>query len=490
MYYKKIDSVKEYVFDITSLAQVWYDGEDSNKTGANGIVLKAYSDTANAYAMFSTINNKAANNNYFTPLFVIHYRDTKGLDGRWTYNSQSAGGAGTGNVNLFTGNLVFAHDDIATNGEILPLTVSHVYNTHQSAEQYEYRKDQLNSTPVYGGATVGMGFKLSIQETIAYQEIDNQDWYVYNDADGTELYFFYDSTKGKYISEDGYDLTLTISNNVYTMSDSVGNTKKFNSSGMLYEQKDLHGNKKTITYSNGRIATVTHTPAGGTAKTQLTFTYNSAGALQKITNAEDTTEYVSFEYSSTPRGTVSANNAGYLRTVTHSKGAGNCTYEYFDGGRLKYAIDSATGTKLVYQYNQTQNYSAEYAMIDSVSEYNSSGTMGQKIGFIYGAETTAVRTSGKDDAYGNSDDLLTHYVFDDQGRTISAYSTNLTKTEVYGASNAEYSPTQQGSKKNHTITKDSASGVPAINLLKNHNAESGSNWSMYNSGTGYTTTLT
>ncbi|MBQ7047567.1 MAG: RHS repeat protein, partial [Clostridia bacterium] len=110
--------------------------------------------------------------------------------------------------------------------------------------------------------------------------------------------------------------------------------------------------------------------------------------------------------------------------------------------------------------------------------------------FEYSPETTTVKTSGNDDAYGTADDLHTHYVFDDQGRTVSAYTTNLGKTEVYGASNAEYSPTVQGSKKNDTIIKDSVSGVPAVNLLSHSSFEAATGWSIIKSGTGYSSVYT
>ncbi|MBE6678841.1 MAG: hypothetical protein E7597_08625, partial [Ruminococcaceae bacterium] len=477
--YQKITaSGKKYSFDFTSLAHEWFEQENATGNCNRGLLLKT---TDNTYVGFATVNYLQSTQ--MRPAIIISYRDTKGLDGRWTYTNQSAGGAGTGSVNLFTGNLVFVHGDIATNGNILPLAVSHVYNGSQVKQQFTFVADDIH-TADYSNMTVGYGFKLSIQETVKEKSIDGETWYVYNDADGTELYFNrLKDENGNYISnvyysEDGLDLTITKSGGVYTMEDKVGNTKKFNSNGMLTEIADLHGNKKTIYYDeDDRISYVKHTPANGTEKTQLSFHYNTAGALNKIVNEEDTSEEVSFAYSTTYNGTANENNAGYLRAITYQDNLGNCTYEYFESGRLKYAIDTATGNKLVYQYKNGK--------VDSVTEYNSADTMGQKAGFIYGVETTAVRTSGNDDIYGNTDDLLTHYVFDDHGRTISAYSTNLTGTEVYGASNAEYSPTVEFSKKNHTVEKEGASGVPAINLLKNHSAESDTNWNVYYSGTGY-----
>ncbi|MDD2268910.1 MAG: hypothetical protein PHY15_05090 [Eubacteriales bacterium] len=57
------------------------------------------------------------------------------------------------------------------------------------------------------------------------------------------------------------------------------------------------------------------------------------------------------------------------------------------------------------------------------SNYGTS--IGQAVGFIYGDRETSIRSSGKDDIYENSDDILTTYVFDNQGRIICAYSSDL-----------------------------------------------------------------
>jgi len=479
--YKKVTAAgTDYTFDFTSVAHEWFEQSNADSNCSRGLLLTT---DDNNYVAFATVNYQNAEK---CPSITISYRDTKGLDSRWSYNTQSAGAAGAGAVNLFTGNLVFVHDDITTNGEILPLTVSHVYNSHYTSQQYTNVDGDIH-TADYTNMKVGKGFKLSVQESVTEKEIDDSIWYIYNDSDGTELYFYNFNGDSEYISEDGYDLSITKSNGIYTMSDSVGNTKKFNSEGKLYEIKDPFGNTRTYNYANGRVISISYKPNGGSNATQLTFIYNSNNALQKIINEQDTSQYVTFSYSATYNGTASSSYSGFLRTITHSKGVGNCSFTYTAAGRLQRVTDTATGNKLFYQYNTSKNYSASYAMIDSVTEETSSAT-GQKVSFVYGSETTAVRTSGNDDNHGNADDLLTHYVFDDHGRTVSAYSTNLSGTEVYGASNAEYSPTVQGSKKNHTITKDSVSGVPAVNLIKNSSMESTDSWSGYYSGTGYSST--
>lgn len=55
---------------------------------------------------------------------------------------------------------------------------------------------------------VGRGWKLTVQESIVERTLSTGLWLVYNDADGTEHYFYDFDNDGKYESEDGYGLTI------------------------------------------------------------------------------------------------------------------------------------------------------------------------------------------------------------------------------------------------------------------------------------------
>ncbi len=274
-------SVTDYTLDITKAMIEWYNDPD-DMMRQYGLALKPVSGSG--YVSFSTANN--SNNNDTHPMFIVSYRDTKGLEGIWQFASHSAGNTGSGNVNFYNGNLVFVRDDTATKGNILPVGISHVYNSFMSENEFTSCDDIL--TADFSNMKIGKGWKLSVQETIAKITLDNQDWYVYNDADGTELYFLPGTVNGVHLNEDGYPLYLTVSTGTYTykylLKDDYGNCKYFDSDGRLVKMDDAFGNVRNFEYTSGRLTSITCTPKNASAAQQIEFTYNSANALQTITN--------------------------------------------------------------------------------------------------------------------------------------------------------------------------------------------------------------
>jgi YD repeat-containing protein len=131
---------------------------------------------------------------------------------------------------------------------------------------------------------MGKGFKLSLQETLVSKDIDGTDYFVYNDGDGTEHYYFHYTEQNKYIAESGNGLELTVGSNgntKYTITDELGNKKYFNTNGYVTRILDVHGNKKEFVYnSSNQLTSVTSTTKGQPTETQLTLTYNTNGALK------------------------------------------------------------------------------------------------------------------------------------------------------------------------------------------------------------------
>ncbi|MBQ3598908.1 MAG: RHS repeat protein [Clostridia bacterium] len=460
------DVTKTVKFDITRLAQEWYNPQD-NIDNCHGVALVPISGNGTGHVYFYSSES------YPKPLLIIEYRDTKGLESIWTYSSHGAGSAGTGYVNGFNGNLVFVHDDISTKGSILPITVSHVYNSYLAVDDEQQEFDTA--------MPVGKGWKLSVQETLSVANIDGVEYYRYNDADGTDLYFY--KSGNVYKSEDGYGLTVTVTetenDTIATLADDYGNTKTF-VNGRITKIQDVYGNKKQFKYNtSNKLTSITYTPAGTTYEiTQLTFVYNPVGTLAQITNAQDTSDCVNFYYSTTYNGSIAQTYYNYLRKIEYPSGE-YCTYEYYSDGMLKSTYDSDTGYTVTYTYNGFR--------VATVAE--SVGTsQGQKIGFEYADKYFSVRSSGKDDIYDNTDDLYTVTLFDNYGRAICSYTEDY-YGNVYGASYAKYTENDVGLKTNNKLTVSSVKGITAENLIKDGDCESVDEWTTEYSGSGYSAAL-
>ena len=165
-------------------------------------------------------------------------------------------------------------------------------------------------------------------------------------------------------------------------------------------------------------------------------------------------EAMLFKYSDTPTGAVSTSAKAYLREAVYVSNTGenmvdnawkvyyegvfinesiktNATtyYTYDTAGRLTGAKDGESGYEIKYTYSSGKVF--------AVQEFGANGSAGQKIGFVYYSGYTMVRASGKDDVYGNTDDVVTNYMFDGEGRVISSYSSDIGRTDIYGVANGD-----------------------------------------------------
>jgi hypothetical protein len=135
-------------FDITDLYKRWYAGETPNY----GVML-----TSSNYAVFFSSRNSTSEDCH--PYFRVVYVNSTGLEGRFSYSGHSVGRAGSGNVNLFSGNLTFSFDDAAINNGVMPISVSHVYNTNDKDTDIGY----------------GYGWRLNYSQEVNEVELTDRD---------------------------------------------------------------------------------------------------------------------------------------------------------------------------------------------------------------------------------------------------------------------------------------------------------------------------
>ncbi len=455
-------------WDITSLYNLWIETPLEN----HGIALQQ----VNSMQVDSLFTSTAGTAN--RPRFTVNYRDMKGIESYWSGSSHSAGLAGSGFVNHATGNLVFSIGTLSTGDNLFGYTPSLVYN---SAIGGEYHTFSDNANVHYKYASVGYGMKLSTNESIvsrtyADENGVNQTYYVCSDSDGTEHYFLYDASSATYKDEDGLGLTLTMDTDHYYIDDQNHTRRRFTRStgtgdiyagGILEHIQDRYGNKLRFNYnSKGQTTNIDLLPTGHDetkAIRYLTMSYNSLNILYQIKN-EMTGQVVQLEYGTSFAGTTDAStsNNGPLKRMKYGHMSGTTVvvdavmvYSYTDtatGGvyRLASAKDETAGVEIRYTYYTS-------GRVATVTEYGS-GSKGQSISLTYGTDYTEIRSSGSDDIINTTDDIITRYSIDSQGRHVGAYSTNSAGTTLYGATNQVFD-TQGGTDSDSDKNKIKASAI-------------------------------
>jgi len=147
-------------FNITKAVRKWADGANNY-----GIVFSAYDETKNTKDTIRLKNDAAK------PYLKVTYRTTTGLESYWSTHTTGAGTAGAGFINDYTGSLTVVNTAVATAGERMPMSISHVYNSTMTGEGAE-------------------GWRLNYAQTlrIPLDTVDVAAYpYLYTDADGTLL---------------------------------------------------------------------------------------------------------------------------------------------------------------------------------------------------------------------------------------------------------------------------------------------------------------
>ena len=207
----------------------------------------------------------------------------------------------------------------------------------------------------------------------------------------------------------------------------------------------------------------------------MSFTYNAAGALTQISNAQNG-DSITLLYSDTYDGAYSSTASNYLRSITRN---GHQThFSYYADGTLYYAGDDESYQYAVYTYTTRNAASATEtrAVASAALSYDMMDT-GRSVRFTYGERRTTETAPGNDGRIGTSDDLRTVYLFDYRGRPVCAYTSDSEEEIIYGATSAVYNNYPDGDRRNHTIQSDAVGGLAAVNLVKNGLLDSTSYWS-------------
>ena len=396
-----------YYFDVTSIVKDWY------TTGNNyGVMLKEHQEEyynpthSDIYFCSSDVSGKYMS---LRPMIQMQYINQSGLESYQTYHIQNIGRAGTTYTNDYNGNIVLIHQDASTPGNLMPVSINHVYNTNDRTKDIGY----------------GQGFRLNLSQTITLETIGGTEYAKYIDEDGTSHYLKKEGAI--YKDEDGLSLTLEMQNNGnFIMKDKQSNTLLFEKreNGVvgrkwhLKEAKDTYGNKIVIEFvnNNGEFLIQKVTDAAGDS---ITFTYEN-GRLQTITDPKGrTTRYIySQDYM--------------LQRIQYQDGE-ESKYVFYGDNRLA-AIHNIDDAHITYEY-----YNERPFRIKAVREY---GTMGEEGGALYITYGDNVTIFEDNEGYKNT------YSFNNYGQTISTanFGRFNNKDQAYGTM-YEYGENQNNKNK-------------------------------------------
>ncbi|MCL2462198.1 MAG: DNRLRE domain-containing protein, partial [Defluviitaleaceae bacterium] len=403
-------------FDITKLIRYWYEGIYPNY----GVSI--HTDGGELRYASSDYGDPSFKSH---PTFSIIYYNSTGLEGRFSYHSQSAGRAGTGSVNDFSGNLTWTHADAGIANGLMPISVSHVFNTNDKDIDIGY----------------GLGWRVNYAQSLQKVTLQNRDapvvYYELIDGDGTRHYYKQKSSNSnEYINEldNNSKLTVSTSEDKITIEDKGGNRMEFATStdktqARLTKILDANGNATELAYTPDsdygatlKLATVTESLVGQAPETRqrLAFSYETINASELLTavtpqiqSAADLWQAnpgglpVLYDYDANDRLTRIHYADDNTNSATHDSDNTDSTFTYNSANCLTQAMNGADDYNLNYSY--TTGTSVTPDRVSQVTEQSGSAP-GQHLSFDYGWNVTTVT-----DKQGRQ----TIYQFNNAGQAVS-----------------------------------------------------------------------
>ena len=482
--YQKLskETLGEYVtWDITRTVMQWYQKQNEGDTsGGRGVLLEGIDGREN----YRVANLIGSGYHDYSPYFAVYYRNPVGLESYYTYQEASAGKAGDLSIHNFTNQFTLERADVSLSLEPASYALRHIYNSATSGIEFSNNEAGGIHTCDYTSMQVGVGWKLSAQQTVVECKVGDETYLVYNDEDGTEHYFSETATN-TYEDEDGLSLKIVKStsggNTIYTMTDMDKYHTWVFHNGYLISVTDNNSNTiyfaYNAAYSSGGSA---WKPVKGPASNrlvQIVMDINSGNneksrTLQTVANLTYSGDRLSSVTDYAGRSTnYSYDSGGHLTQVTYADGT-SVSYAYNgSGGRLStlYDAESQYGLDITYTYNLGVVSTFRVQEFANTSGAKQTGSAFHA--YRNGIHQTSYRFYGPDHTRDTADDTVMTCVLDHFGKTICTYDSNTDYSEIIGTSAANYTDNSGTSKTNNRLTGAAAMGISSFNMLSNSGLE-------------------
>ena len=359
----------EYNLNITKIVKDWYEN------GKNyGLMLALSDESVEEKTSFYATRNIVSK----YPSLIVSYVNNTGVEDYWDYETISLGKSGTAYVNLYNGELTYIHNDVTTNGLVMPASVSHVYNM-----------SERNASGTFNGMNFGKRFKLNVMEQIEECDIDGYP-YKYIDGDGTVHFFKETATQNRYEYEFDSSIILEAgTSSSATMRFADGSIKNF-WDGFLVSESDPNSNLRQYGYDT-KLLLVSD---GGALN--VTFGYDANKRLVRIGDPAD--RLTNYTY----------NSNGMLTAITYPDGTS--TQYTYDGNLLLEKIICFDGSSAEFKYKARACGEKTIYRVSQVILYGVDGTKYNELNLTYNTNETIISNSMGDTA---------RLSFDSTGKTVS-----------------------------------------------------------------------
>lgn len=442
-----------YTWDITNIALDWYSTELHSLTNNTGLMFKATESVESAQE--NNWQRLCSSDGTAIPQLQITYMDTAGLEDYWDYSEVSAGRAGTGYVHNHSGNLVWVHNDMGFDGNVMPVSINHIYNP------------SLTLSNDYG---LGYGWQTNYHQLIRQE---SESCYIWTDGDGT-LHYFYSTGTGTFQDEDNLHLTLIVSGNQITISDEYGNKSVFEKITVGTDQYNWRLIKQI---ANQPIATESANPqygfiqisylgAAAAQNRKISTIRDGVGRIYQFTYGDDglldAISYPTFDETGAYTVLFDHNANAQLKKITYADG-GVTTFVHADSRNVLSSVTNVDGYKIAFSYGTTGT--GKPHRVTKIKESHNSEP-GAETTFEYGVCSTKITTPDEN----TQEDLTQVFFFDQWGNTLSV------QDQDGRAIVSQYEKVAEPGDPTHLMTASSSQQITVNNLLSNSSFENKPDW--------------
>lgn len=288
-------------FTITSLVQGWLDGSSAN----NGLIFKSDEQTNNLYG----VDSSSESTGNYRPFVDVIWEPRMGIKPQYTIDSQQLWDRSSVGVNVANGNLVLTNKDLTVHSRGLDLSVTRVYNGLG-----------LWRTNARGYGETGQGVSMSVGLGVEIRKWANGDETFYDKLGAA--YHFTNLGNCQFQAPPGFVAKMWCDANGY------------------YVQYLQSGEKLTFPSADKAPVSVDQDRYGN----KITYTYQPAGTLTGITDADGRTYTVT-------HSTINGNSL--ITAITDSSGGRTWKYGYNTQGTWLTSVTDPANNVTTYSYDPT-----------------------------------------------------------------------------------------------------------------------------------------